>query len=187
MWLSLTRVHGFHALTYHHNAIVLVNRGLLLPGIQVGNGRTVVLDDSPETTRMEVDITACDPNALLPQQDYLVQIVARDKHGRTQVRPCLARCRVHLRIDSVISAVRTPDQDTLRALPSGATCRCAHAHAAVSCHVIRVACMMSLRRQCLCACVSAMRRGASSAAWCRCSQPGVASDENPVSSCARQH
>jgi len=54
--------------------------------LQVGNGRTVVLDDSPETTRMEVDITACDPNALLPQQDYLVQIVARDKHGRTQGR-----------------------------------------------------------------------------------------------------
>jgi len=54
--------------------------------LQVGNGRTVVLNDSPGNVRMEVDITACAPNALLPQQEYLVQVVARDKHGRTQGR-----------------------------------------------------------------------------------------------------
>ena len=53
---------------------------------QVGNGRVVVLNEDPDNTLVTVNVTACELGGIVPEADYVVQVVARDKHGRSAVR-----------------------------------------------------------------------------------------------------
>mmetsp|Transcript_34688 Transcript_34688/g.98295 ORF Transcript_34688/g.98295 Transcript_34688/m.98295 type:complete len:106 (+) Transcript_34688:832-1149(+) len=63
-----------------------IDSGSAGANFQVGNGRVVVLNNDPADTSVTVNITACVPSVLEPGSDYLVQVVARDKHGRTEGR-----------------------------------------------------------------------------------------------------